>query len=262
VSPERWKYSLPEPAPEKRLELVLYLYCDESGKPDRDYVSACGYTVDQGNIDKFSKAWNRCTEQEYRVPPIHMREISFPSEKNGWAQIKARWGEDWNDNLDKMLKALGALVRPHSVFPVGTVVDVAAFRGSRYSTDDDVNYFAFRRLVSLAMEYVGEGDPGIGIVVDDDYESSIKYHGWIQKIRKRSQDTLGRSVKSLCFVDDKGYPLIQAADMLAYFPRDRWVKAKDNPGTPPSSLYCDPTKSRHYNIELLDAVKIEELETR
>ena len=40
-------YSLPEPFTGRDCPIMLYLYCDESGKSHQsDVVSLCGYTID------------------------------------------------------------------------------------------------------------------------------------------------------------------------------------------------------------------------
>ena len=213
---DRGRYSLPEPVEPDGLVLVHYLYCDESGKaPKDDLISSCGFLLQQEHIYEFSTAWNQYAEGIWAVPPIHMRSISHPSGKNGWAQVKARWGDDWEANCQKMLEGFAEIVQQSLLQAFGSVVETAYFTGNAHAGE-----FAFSQLVSRVLQHLGPCGPGIGIVVDDDYEDSIRYHGWVRELR-RKQSALGRTIKSLCFSADEGFPLIQAADMLAYFARER-----------------------------------------
>src|SRR5208337_4070525 len=100
---------LPEPIPGARWELVLYLYCDESGKaPKSHYVSACGYLIDQKDIFDFSVAWNECLRLR-DVPAIHMAKIFKPDESEDWGPVAAKWGSEWVPLRDEMLQELADL---------------------------------------------------------------------------------------------------------------------------------------------------------
>jgi Protein of unknown function (DUF3800) len=251
---DRGRYSLPEPAEPDGLVLVHYLYCDESGKAPRDsVVSSCGFLVEQEHIYEFSRAWNQYAEGVWSVPPIHMRAIRYPTEKNGWEKIKKRWGADWESNCQKMLAGFAEIIQMSLLHAFGSVVETAYFTG-----DANAGHFAFSRLVSGVLQHLGPCGPGIGIVVDDDYEDSIRYHGWVRELR-RKQSLVGRTIKSLCFSADEGFPLIQAADMLAYFARDRYI----DPSSAPSPIYRALTKTPICGdrIEFLDSGKLAQMKT-
>ena len=247
---DRGRYSLPEPIEPDGLVLVQYLYCDESGKAPKDeVVSSCGFLLEQEHIYEFSRAWNQYAEGVWAVPPIHMRSINHPTEKNGWAQVKARWGDEWDANRQNMLEGFAEIVQQSLLQAFGSVIETAYFTGDAHS-----GQFAFSRLVSEVLQHLGPSGPGIGVVVDDDYEDSTRYHEWVRELR-RKQNPLGRTIKSLCFSADEGFPLIQAADMLAYFARERHRKPEVSSV---SRIYQLLTKTPICadRIEFLDSVKL------
>jgi hypothetical protein len=110
--------------------------------------------------------------------------------------------------------------------------------------------------VSSVLRHLGSYGPGIGVVVDDDYEDSIRYHGWVRELR-RKQSPFGRAIKSLCFSSDEGFPLIQAADMLAYFAREKYLNPSHS-----SRIYRSLTKTPicAERIEFFDVAKLVQMD--
>ena len=263
-------HGLPEPVTGRDRQLMLYFYGDESGKAHNSpVVSLCGYAVDQGNIFRLNSAWGSRLEL-WGVPPIHMREIYHPDEHPKWLQVKREWGDKWPTKRDAMLADLALLIReftPHFTQATGVVVDAKHFmsgacpRLSKKVGGDPI-YLAFRRTVLPCIERAARAndDAGLGIIVDDDQDTAPAFHKWVNEIKHDNRESLGRNIKSLCFVDDKRFPLIQAADMLAYAARQRLVPPK--PGDPvlPSDIYEKLTGGRIYEPKLLDAAELDRLE--
>ncbi|MGA3160163.1 MAG: DUF3800 domain-containing protein [Terracidiphilus sp.] len=250
---------------------MLYHYGDESGKAcSSDFVSLCGYTIDHKDVREFSTAWINCLER-WMVPPIHLREIYHlnlsPNKPDRWLQKKTEWGRHWERRRDEMLSEFASLVLASSVKPVGTVLDAKHFRsgacpqlGKRVGGDPI--YLAFRRTVLFCIENIKRSvsDPGIGIVVDDDKDTSVGFHKWVNEIKHDNQAPLGKLIKSLCFVDDKSFPLIQAADMLAYAARQRLVVQTTDDTILPAAIYERLTKKLDQQPEILDASSLDRLE--
>ena len=212
---------------------MFYIYCDESGKPpNSDVISVCGYRLLQEDIHGFSVEWMRCMS-DWSVPPIHMRGVSHPSEKNGWLGVRKLWGESWETKRDAMLMEFARIVQGSAIVPVGTVISTRGL-----SKTADPTFDAFKRTILSTVESLSlsTSDPKIGIVVDDDDESSLRYHKWLNEVRKSD---IERRIKTICFADDKGYPLLQAADMLAYEARNRGRRPQDAP----SERYIALTKT-------------------
>jgi hypothetical protein len=151
-----------------------------------------------------------------------------------------------------MLEGFAEIVQSSLLQAFGVVVETAYFTG-----DANAGRFAFSRLISGVSQNLGPCGPGIGVVVDDDYEDSIQYHSWVRELRRR-QSPVGRAIKSLCFSSDEGFPLIQAADMLAYFARDRYVSSQSDP----SAIYRALTKTPIFadRIEFLDSAKLAQMD--
>jgi hypothetical protein len=248
---------------------MLYLYCDESGKADsNDYVAMCGFAIDHRQLRQLSDVWIDYLGVE-RLPPIHMREIFHvgerlrPNRPDRWLQVKTRWGMRWEAKRDRMLEELAAIVQDSSARAIGTVIDARHFRSGtcprlNQNYRGDAIHLAFARTVMPCVEGVAQGvpSPEIGIVVDDDKETSIHFHEWVNEIKHDSRNPSGTLIKSLCFADDKYFPLLQAADMLAFTARQRQI-----PGaTVLPMIYEKLTKNFDSEPEVLDQSALDRLE--
>ena len=125
---------------------------------------------------------------------------------------------------------MSSIICETSLRAVGTVLDASHFiNENRVRLNGQVGgdpiHFAFRRTVLSCLKGVERefGDPWLGIVIDDDKDSSLGFHEWVSKIKYGDGAPFGRWIRSLCFADDEGFPLLQASDMLAYAARQRQV---------------------------------------
>lgn len=202
---------------------VFYIYADESGKhPKDDVVSVCGFVIRQREIHEFSAEWmNRLAL--LKIPPIHMGKIYRPSEKNGWLTIQRGWGEEWETRRERMLAEFARFIESAPVSPMGTVIAIGGNAANRNPT-----FEAFKETILSTIDSLctSANNPEIGVVLDDDDEASLRYHEYLNEIRKLDRN---RYIKTICFADDKGYPLLQAADMLAYDARNRYRLPEEGP---------------------------------
>ena len=83
---------------------------------------------------------------------------------------------------------------------------------------------------------VVDPSPSIGIVLDDDDEWSLKFHEYIKAVEKLLSIT---EIKSVCFVDDKVFPGVQAADMVSYEARRAMKGFKENPSREISDVFIE-----------------------
>jgi hypothetical protein len=263
-------FDLPQPVAGRDCELMVYLYCDESGKAHNSpIVSLCGYILDMADIYRLNVAWHGRRERA-GVPPIHMREIYRPDEHPKWLQVKREWGSKWSVKRDELLVDLAQLIcdfTPHFTQATGVMVDADYFLSGacpklNKKVGGDPIYLAFRKTVLPCIERAERAtkDVGLGVVVDDDYDTAPVFHAWVNTLKHDNREPLGRSIKSLCFVDDERFPLIQAADMLAYAARQQLIPPK--PGDPilPPEIYEKLTRDRVYAPKFLDAAELDKLE--
>jgi hypothetical protein len=212
----------------------FHIYGDDSGKfpnPNDDYTAFCGYVAHTSETNRFSLEWQNHLFR-WHVPPLHMREIMH--EKGPWLEVKNRWGLEWEVKRDVMLREFAAIIRDANVVCVGAVVDAAHLRSLPESefrrTFTDSLYLAFHQLVMGGIEAteIIDRHSSISIVVDDDKDSYSKCYEYLQTLKNVIPKVKER-VCAICFADDRSYPILQAADMIAYESRRVMLKKKANP---------------------------------
>jgi Protein of unknown function (DUF3800) len=255
---------------------VIYFYCDESGNAGRsDWVAVCGYRLSHYGIHPFSAQWVAFLDA-HNIPPIHMRKIfgnpSQAGKSDRWAEVRKQMGNRWEEFRDRELDCFAALIQKMDSWPItamGTVIDAKHFRTScrklSKKVDGNVIRFALQHTILKWMEkkIAQAEDPEVGIVLDDNHNESLRFHKWVNEIKYGREQATGRHIKSICFVDDIGYPLVQAADMLVYAARDKQQCLADGKKSKLlPSLYEQLTNNLVSEPEVLDAQKLDTLEAK
>ena len=227
----------------------FYIYGDESGKlAVSDYTSFCGYT---GHADEFHRVqadWDTC-RLAWEAPPIHMRYITAPErDKSGeWEKLRTKAGKGWEGRRDTMLRDFASIIDSSRIAGVGSVVDSAHFRSMPTSPwKDSMKDPVFLGLYTLIMESLDKIDRvsntlSVSIVLDDDPQYAKDCYDLLDALRIRFPRVRDR-VTAITFGDDKAYPALQMADMLAFEARALMVQRIANPNTPASDLYTALTK--------------------
>ena len=107
----------------------------------------------------------------------------------------------------------------------------------------DPYYIAFTRGLLELVHYV-QGDDRISIICDDDMETAPQCYMHYRGIRRAHEEVRQKTV-ALTFANDKYFPALQAADMLAYLARLE-AKTRFYPGDRYSfrRLWCNLTDQR------------------
>lgn len=244
----KWEYSLPASAKSEDLMAVFKIYADDSGKFDNlkcDYTSLCGYVGHASEWARFSLEWDNCRFR-WGVPPVHMSPIMHPERDTEWLRIKDDWGKDWEARRDLMLGDFAATVRSAQIVCIGAVVDAAYFRSlpdSQFKQGaKDSLFLAFHDLVMRGIEKTEIVDPysSISLVIDDDRSSAMRCYEMLDML-KQTFPKVRERIHGICFVNDKSYPGIQAADMIAYESRRLMVERIKDPNVVPSELFSSLT---------------------
>jgi len=237
------------PVPLKREEFVaeFYIYADDSGKFDDqrcDYTALCGYIAHVSEWHRVGMEW-RNSLLRFQVPYVHMAPMMFPdrSRDQAWKAIKTRWGASYETKRDMLIHDLGMILRSAQVVAIGAIVDVAHFRqlpDSEFKrvVQDDPLFLAFHQVVMRGIEKTEVVDKcsAIGLVIDDDRESSLSCYNMLHRL-KQTFPKVRERISIISFANDVRYPGIQAADMLAYESRKLMVEMKQNPSVKPSELW-------------------------
>jgi len=169
-----------------------------------------------------------------------------PEEDQEWKAIKDLWGASWEDKRNDMLAEFAELVRRANMACIGAVVDAAHFRSLPDSPFKDKYKdslsLAFHQLVLRGIEkteVIDKHSP-IDLIIDDDRDSSLRCHEMLN-ILKLAFPKVKERISSISFVNDRAYPGIQAADMIAYESRRLMVNRVTDPLAKKSSLYASLT---------------------
>jgi len=247
----------------------FYLYADESGKFHKsDQVSFCGYLTHLTEWERISMEWISA-RLAWDVPPLHMADIMFPerAKDNSWVAVKEKWKDTWEKRRKEMLDEFAALIMRSHAACVGCSVDADHFRrmpDSKFKQDmRDPNFLSIHVVVMNALELVDRvagGGKSISLVFDDDQEYATTIYKYVDDLR--THFPIGKRIESICFVDDRAYPGIQAADMIAYETRDLLTKRMNDPNVEPSRLYVALTRKMVHQPKLYTPFFLDELAKR
>jgi hypothetical protein len=145
-----------------------------------------------------------------------------------------------------MILEFGEVIRRSNLVCVGVVVDAKHYRSmrsSKFTRNFNPLSFAFQSIVMKAIkrtEIVDKHAP-IGVVIDNDRESALHCYEMLDRL-KQSFPVVRERIGSLCFVNDSAYPLIQAADMIAFESRKLMEARVDDPNAKSSELFSALTR--------------------
>lgn len=251
---------------------VFHVYLDESGKlcnKSANYTALCGYVAHNSEWERFSLEWSNCVFR-WQVPPIHMSRIMAPERRSdGWKAKQVEWGKAWEHMRNEMLEEFGALILRSNLVCVGTVIDAVAYRRRKDEPEkplfyDDSNVFALHEAIVGAIDatLAFRNDTTISVIVDDDPPNAFSYYQHLQTLKEHPDLAFKRvrdKLHALCFGNDKDYPGLQAADMLAYEARVFMEAKLRNQNHEPSGLFFNLThqgrnQPKLYTAELLNSL--------
>jgi hypothetical protein len=227
----------------------FYVYGDESGKlTQSDITSFCGYVGHALEFERTMTEWNNC-RFAWGVPPLHRRYLIEPErDKSGeWQEIKARWGQDWERKRDAMLDEFGRILRDSHLAAVGSVVDAAYFRSMPDSNwKKGMKDPLFLGLFTLLMESLDRIDVlnrsmSLAVVIDDDPQYAKDCYDLLTQLKNMFPRVRER-ISAITFADDKQYPALQMADLIAHESRSLMLDRQRGKKAEPSSLYISLTR--------------------
>ena len=272
MTEHRWKCVLPDALPVEGWMGVYRIYMDESGKFENqncEYISMCGYVGHSSEWERIELEWNNCLFR-WQVPPIHMAKIMHPEDDREWKKIKQDWGRSWEVKRDHMLLEFANLMQRSNAACVGAVVDAAHFRSLPDSplkkSYETPLKFAFHEVVMRGIEKTEVIDrySPISLVIDDDRDTAHNCHFLLNAL-KIGFPKVRERISGICFVNDRFYPGVQAADMIAYESRRYMVNKIADPLSDEAKLWASLTfyashQPKLYNAEILDTLSNHSLE--
>jgi hypothetical protein len=200
---------------------AFHIYLDDSGKfgnPKNRYTAMCGYVAHQSEWNRFSQEWMNC-RHVWQVPPVHMSPIMYPDRDPAWQKVKDDWGTNWESKRNVMVKQFAEIVVRCNIVCVGAVIDAEHYRSlprDKFTEAHTPVSFAFQHALIkavMATEVTDKHSP-ISVIIDDDREDSMRCYELLGTLRNLVPKIKER-VDGICFVNDRSYPAVQAADMIA-----------------------------------------------
>ena len=205
----------------KRSSIVAILQCyfDESGKhKDHPVVTFSGVCISESKIQQFDESW-KALLREYELPWLHMKEVSQLS-RNVCTKMPRKQSEQDRNNA---LIPFANCINQHFEYGLIQAMDVEGFnslsKNAKFQLGhtEDPYYIAFVRGLLELVNYV-QGDDKLSIICDDDKDTAWDCYRHYRGVR-RAHDIIREKTVSLTFADDKYFPALQAADMLAFLSR-------------------------------------------
>lgn len=206
------------------------LFCDESGKyQDHPLVAFSGVSVTPDRLAAFDAHWQSLL-RSYELPALHMARLSRLPEDCGYRFRKGQTVEDrtallipFADCINKHLER--GFIQTWSVQGYNKLSLEAkrALGGSR-----DPYFLAFVRGLVEIVETIDDDDR-ISIIVDDDANTAWDCYMHYREIGKSVPDIQKKAV-AISFANDRHFPALQAADMVAFLARQE--AAEQFYGTP------------------------------
>ncbi|MGB7496317.1 MAG: DUF3800 domain-containing protein [Candidatus Acidiferrum sp.] len=196
---------------------VLQAFFDESGKQsDHPLIAVCCVCAPLAKIENFNDNWNRLL-RKYGVPDFHMVRAS---------KYLRRWGNVPEQKLDERIESL----RPFADCIVDNLElglveawDVKGFKAipsqlrMKIGNVQDPYYLAFVRALMELADYP-QGDDVLSLICDYDIETAWESYRHYQGVRRVDEKVRKKTV-SISFADDKFFPALQAADLVAFLTR-------------------------------------------
>ncbi len=196
--------------------MLIGAFFDESGKfKDHSTVSFAGVAGTQGDIQKFSDAW------EQQLHRAGLKVLTMKEALNAtMAMSKKRPAKGVAKRAEALLPFVEC-IREHLQLVISCAIDVEAFKALpshvKKILANDPYYTAFTRILFEVMEPVHREDK-LSIVCDDEEAVALKFYKLYRKIKLNYHDARSR-LACLSFADDQVFPALQAADMIASLTR-------------------------------------------
>jgi hypothetical protein len=203
--------------------LFLQSYFDESGKAaDHDIASFCGFIAPSDKWREFTDAWNYAVGDAGLRSPVKATDI-LRYRRAVSKTIPAQTAIERTEALAPLVKA----IRESVSFGVAVAIDCRAFRSlpeaDRQILKAEPHYWAFRMALLLIRQYaehIHSVDPDIHIALccDEEERYSVECLKLFTNVRRTFPELRERFV-SIAFADDKYFPQLQAADLIASLAR-------------------------------------------
>jgi hypothetical protein len=247
---------------EQVYQVGMYAYLDESGKFHHatGFICLCGWLSNDTGWGKFRDEWQHL-QLKYRIQRIHMTEFYTECLRRNWTREQA----------DSVLTEFIDVIRNNVFCGFAVGLDGRYFRAKHENAGKKgVNpaLFAVEQMLiamqqACVMQIGPNSVPLIQLHFDEDGKDSIECYKLISQLRRKRPE-IARLIGSITFADDKFFPALQAADILANLTNRYWrdilANGVDAPPPPMLERLLSPTEpgvafmwpGEYWNAEKID----------
>jgi hypothetical protein len=196
----------------------LYAYSDESGKHNEHRIVVFNALVDGFKAwERFSESWARLLRR-YELNSFHAKDALRHSQPYG--TMKPGTAEE---RAQDVLPFVREIVEGLELGVIAAI-DVGAYRlptlhALRLNIGDDPHYFAFFVSISAIMlHYRIPREYSVGLILDEDEEKAMHVYSFYLRMKRANAEAKKR-LATICFMDDRQSPQVQAADLFTYLCR-------------------------------------------
>jgi len=208
---------LPRPIGRRRMVCAMDAFFDESGFHASNVIAFCGVAADTPALDRFNPAWGSLLVR------ADLEYLEMKSALNPRRKLSSRVGAHTPKERADFLMPFVNVIREHLDIGVVVAVDVKEYQRlpkkmrSELGSVDDPIYAAFLHALLTVSGSLRDGDH-LGFVCDDEESTAEPCYKMYRKAIKRSV-VARKAMSSLTFANDRHYPGLQAADLLASLAR-------------------------------------------
>ena len=161
----------------------------------------------------FTESWNKILERE-KLPYFKMAEAMTWSGR--FLSKHDEWGNDRDNRRNILLHELADLAVQHDFRSTGMWSDARVMANEDAIVAKKIELF--KGAVFTLLSTVPTGNFAT-LMIDDEFDIEPRLRGWIRQMRTSAGDGQAPIV-AVCFVDDRAFPAIQLADMIAWLFRE------------------------------------------
>jgi hypothetical protein len=184
-----------------------------SGEGQR-YAAYGVVSADYSNLQLFYGDWNAFLER-HQLDYLRMSEaMAF---RGQFQSRHAEWGEDRNEKRNQLLVEAAQIIA-HRLRAGGSSIDFAETSGAALPSEKVIRYkkaTLFAMVLAKLLEEPESNPYDFAFMCDDEQDVAIQFYQYLNRFKQRHPEVAPR-INALCFCEDSGIPVLQAADLVAY----------------------------------------------
>jgi hypothetical protein len=218
---------------------------DSSGTFDRHpIVSYGGAVATLKQWSAFTEPWNEILQRE------ELRYFKMAEAMKWYGEFVRKyhdWGNERESRRNALLNRLVDLAERYEIRSTGAWLDTRSVNQEKSHTDKKME--ALQGAVLTLLKSVPEGEH-LALLFDEEMDIEPKVQRWVRHMRQRSEPKMGR-IAAVCFVDDRLFPVVQLADMIAWLFREHGerVLASGDKDVPKVPLLEKLMHASHFDIQ-------------